>query len=356
MTGFQGTFVISWNQTELDGLRAAPADALIVGATWQWSGEAVRVDGPGDVLVLGQSEETARLRTRAARTARRLVGVTAEPVGFTRLAAPEDPLLDGGFAVTDGRQRYTATILEIGDGRPPLLMFLNELPPVGADLWITHVAAGDLHPNRSGDAPPSVICFTPETRIATPAGPRLVRDLQEDDEILTKDDGPQPIRWIGARRISGARLVAMPELRPIRIRPGAFGSDMPEADLLVSPQHRMLMRGPCAAALYNTPEVLVEARDLVNDHSVTVDHSASEVTYVHLLLDRHQIVFANGLESESFHPGSMAFEDLGQGLGAGLLQRVPGIDRDASLYGPCARRALSRSEAAILLYKERPHH
>lgn len=356
MTGFRGTFVISWLQTELDGLAAAPVDALIVGATWRWSGETVRVDGPGSVLVLGQSEETANLRAHAAKAVRRLVGgLTDQPV-VAKISDPDEPVLDSGFAVTDGLRRYTATQISMPGGKPPLLMFLDHMPPTGVDLWVTHVTDNVVHPNRSGDAAPTVICFTPETRIATPDGQRLVRDLQEDDKILTKDDGPQPIRWIGGRRMSGARLVAMPELRPIRIRTGALGMDVPDDDLLVSPQHRMLIKGEIAQALFNTPEVLVAARDLINDRSIMVDRYVQDVTYVHLLLDRHQIVFANGLESESFHPASMPLNHIQPDQQQVLFERVPGLDRDVSVYGDFARRALSRSEAAILFYKDDRTH
>jgi len=137
-------------------------------------------------------------------------------------------------------------------------------------------------------------------------------------------------------------------LRPIRIKNGAIGVDVPDGDLLVSPEHRLVMKGPIAQALFHEPEVLVCARDLINDTGVQVDRRLREVTYVHLLLDRHSIVFANGVESESLHPatmdlGAMAAEDL-----ARLSDVVPGIERNSSLYGAFARRMLSRSEAAIL--------
>ncbi len=351
MTGFHGTFVISWTQTELDGLANAGADALIVGATWQWSGEAVRVDGAPDVLVLGQSEETTNLRQHAARAVHRLVGAALDVDPLERLPVPENPLLEHGFAVTDGRRTFTATLIEVPNGKPPLLMFLNDLPPRDQDLWVTHVTDAPHRPNRTGDVTPSVICFTPETWLATPDGPRLVRDLGEGDWVQTKDDGAQQIRWVGWRRMSGARLFAMPELRPVRIRAGAVGMDRPEEDLLVSPEHRMLIKGSMAQTLFNTDEVLVAARDLLNDRTIVVDRQLRQVTYVHLLLDRHQIVFANGLETESFHPGSMPLESIDEDQRAALLERVPGIDRDVSLYGPPARRALSGAEAAILRYK-----
>jgi len=356
MTGFRGTFVISWSQTELDGLAAAPVASLTVGTTWQWSGETVRVDGPGNILVLGQSEETANLRAHAARAVRRLVGAALDTPAASRLPAPDEPLLDSGFAVTDGLRSFTATLIEVPGGKPPLLMFLDQMPPAGQDLWITHVTDHEMHPNRSGDLVPSVICFTPDTRIATPDGPRLARDLQEDDKILTKDDGPQPIRWIGRRRMSGARLYAMPELRPVRIRAGAVGPDVPDEDLLVSPRHRMVLKGAMARALFNTSEVLVEAKDMINDRTVLVDNRVPEVTYLHLMLDRHQIVFANGLESESFHPASMTLDAIAPDQRQALLDRVPGLEFDDSAYGAYARRTLSTSEAALLRHKGmRPH-
>lgn len=355
-TGFKGTFVISWAQTELDGLVGAPSGGLIVGATWQWFGETVRVDGPGSVLVLGHSEETANLRAHAAKAVRRLLGATINYSSIEALPVPEGPVLDAGFAVTDGLRRYTATLIKVAGGKPPLVMFLDQMPPTGVDLWVTHVTDNVVHANRTGDAVPSVICFTPETRIATPEGPRLVRDLQEDDFILTKDDGPQRVRWVGKRRMSGARFVAMPELRPIRIRVGALGLDVPDDDLLVSPRHRLLIKGAVAQTLFNTSEVLIMARDLINDHSIMVDRNVREVTYVHLLLDRHQIVFANGLETETFHPASMPLHDILPDQRSSLIDRVPGLEIDACVYGAFARRALTTSEAAILRYREPRAH
>jgi len=355
-TGFRGTFVISWAQTEVDGLAAAPVAALTVGATWQWSGETVRVDGPSEILVLGQAEETADLRRHAAHAVRRLVGRALDVGTAQRLAAPDDPVLDSGFALTDGVRSYTATLIDV-PGRPsPPLMFIDCVPPAGQDLWVTHVTDHVVHANRSGDAALSVICFTPDTRIATPTGPRLIRDIGVDDPVLTKDDGPQPVRWIGQRRMSGARLHTMPELRPIRIRAGAVNPDVPDEDLLVSPQHRMLVKGPVAEALFNTAEVLVAARDMINDHSILIDRGVPQVTYVHLLLDRHQIVFANGLETESFHPGAMPMQAIDPEQRQGLLSHVPGIDHDPSVYGASARRNLTASEAAILRHRGRHSH
>jgi hypothetical protein len=350
MTGFLGTFVISWAQTELDGLPSAPIEALAAGATWAWHGEATRVDGPSDILVLSQSEEAARIRRHAARVVRRLVHVAMNQSGVQRIPDPDDPVLNWGFSITDGIRSYTVSLVDV-PGRAPLLMFLDRVPPEGVDLWVTHVTEHVPRANRSGDSAPQVICFTPETMISTPDGKRAVADLQEGDLIQTKDDGPQPVRWVGTKRISGARLLAMPELRPVRIRGGAVGIDVPDEDLIVSPQHRLLLQGNMARDLFHEDEVLVAAKDLVNDHSIIRDGHRGHLTYVHILLDKHQVVFANGLATESFHPATMPIEAVAPYQQEALLARLPDVRADGSNFGPFARRMLTSAEAAILLHR-----
>ena len=353
-TGFQGTFVISWSQTEVDGLLAAPVESIDAGATWSWQGEAVRVDGPAELLRLGMANGETDLRRRAARSVRRLVGAAVQNKTDLREVAVEDPLLDKSFVVTNGVQSYTVTLIEVADSARPLLMFVNEIPPKGADLWVVHHSLGsigcpiDTMPGQPGSG---VICFTPGTQIATPSGPRRIEDLREGDKVQTRDNGAQEIQWIGARRISGARLFVVPKLRPVRIRAGALGIDRPEKELLVSPEHRMLLRGGQVQALFNTSEVLVAARDLINGHTIATDTAVREVTYIHLLLGSHQVLWANGVESESFHPASAAMSALDTQDRIRLGSVLPQVEQDPMSYGSYARRNLSSSEAAILMHE-----
>lgn len=352
-TGFRGTFVISWSQTELDGLEAAPVHSLKTGAAWAWRGDTIRVDGPNDVLRLDQADGADILRKRAARMVHRLVGAAMErgPMPLSELdqdALDRTPLLDNSFVVTDGRKSYTVTLIEVGGGNQPLLMFLDELPPKATELWVVHhtlgAAPGDAHAEGAG----GVICFTPGTRIKTPEGLMPIELLREGDLVQTKDNGAQPIRWIGSRRMTGARLFAMPKLRPIRIAADFFREDVPDQDLIVSPDHRILIKGAVAQELFNTPEVLVTARDLINGRTVTVDLQMREVTYVHLLLDRHQVMWANGVETESFHPASASLKSIDPADRLRLQEMQPELEFDPHTYGSFARRNLSQSEAAIL--------
>ena len=350
-TGFRGTFVISWSQTELDGSADPTLDAVVSGAIWRWSGAAVRLDGPQELLRLGEAIGEADLRKRAAPMVGRLMAGAlrrqqrpdAEPEAFCRR----------GFIVTDGRQSFTAIIVDASQAGSPILMFVDEVPPPDCDLWVVRGMDDLAQEPDGGAASGGVICFMPGTLITTPQGRLPVEALRPGDRVQTKDGGAQPILWVGSRRMTGARLYAMPHLRPIRIRSGALGVDEPDGDLIVSPQHRLLIRGPAALALFNTSEVLVTAQDLLDDHTASVDHSLREVTYIHLLLEQHHILWANGVETESFHPANAALDMLDVQQRQQLLALRPDLAQDPQNYGDHARRNLSTSEAAILRHDRR---
>ncbi|GGD45938.1 Hint domain-containing protein [Sinisalibacter lacisalsi] len=349
ITGSRGTFVISWTQTEVDGLEQAPRGAIGVGASWRWRGRAVRIDGPGDLLSLGVAEGEAVFRARAARRVRKVVGLGAS-VREGAAAPPDDdgPLFQHGFDVTDGLALYNISLIDLGPGLAPLLMVNGQMPPADTDLWVVRASLEARETNRVTDQPTGVICFTPGTLIRTGRGAVPVETIREGDRVQTKDNGLQEVLWKGERRISGARLYAMPELRPIRLRAGALGVDRPQDDLVVSPSHRMLVKGAKARALFNADEVLVRASDLIDDRLVLRDLTFACVTYVHLLLPRHEVVFANGLETESFHPAGAALDSVEAHSRARLIGMMPALDQDPMAYGDYARRALSRAEAAIM--------
>ena len=345
-TVFRGTFVIPWAQTELDGQRSAPVNEISAGRTWRWTGEATRVDGPRGVLPLGQSEGSAELRRRAGLTVRRLL--QSMDVYPTHDIVLQDPLFDRNIIVTDGYDTWTIAVIPAGPGRKPLLMFHCEIPPREKDLWIVKDTVDAATRTEADQNAMGVICFTPGTMIATPWGPRDVASLMEGDKVQTRDNGSAEILWLGARKVSGARLKAVPELAPVRLRAGSLDEHVPDEGLLVSPDHKMVLQGPRARALYNADEVLVTARDLIDDHSILRDHSVRSVTYIHMMLPRHEIVFANSVATESFHPSSAALASMGRSDQDRLFDRLPDLKGNTDAFGPYARRVLSSSETAIL--------
>jgi hypothetical protein len=185
----------------------------------------------------------------------------------------------------------------------------------------------ELGPNNSFgvvlDDVSLLICFVAGTLIDTPKGPRPVEALRVGDLVLTADDGAQPVRWVGQRRVTRRELRRDPRLWPVTIRAGAFGADMPARDLAVSRQHRILCSGWACELHFAEAEVLVPAVRLVNGDSIRLEEPSGDVTYVHFLCDRHQIVTANGLASESFYPSRLSLGGVAADAQAELLLIFP---------------------------------
>lgn len=187
------------------------------------------------------------------------------------------------------------------------------------------------------------------TLIDVDGGQKRVEDLRVGDMVRTKDSGLRPVRWIASRRLDRAALAADPGLRPIRIRAGALGQAKPARDLVVSPQHCVLLSDWRCELLFGEDEVLAPARALLNDGTVTVDHGATEVTYYHFMFDRHEIVYSNGAETESFHPAAAGVAALDQAKRDELYKLFPELEFDADAYGPQARSTLRPYEAEVLM-------
>ncbi|MFL4469444.1 Hint domain-containing protein [Tateyamaria armeniaca] len=185
----------------------------------------------------------------------------------------------------------------------------------------------------------SIPCFVAGTRISTPDGDVQVEDLKPGDLVLTQDDGPQALRWVGSRAVA-----ASGDFAPILIRAGTFGR---HGDVQVSPLHRVLIRDSLAELLFGEAEVLVAAKDLVNDHSV-IRMTGGEVTYVHLMFDKHQVVFSDGLATESFLPGPQTVKSMEAQVVDEICAIFPELDpHTGDGYSPAARRMLKGYEATI---------
>ncbi len=170
------------------------------------------------------------------------------------------------------------------------------------------------------------MCFRDDTQIQTPGGQRLIADLHVGDEVVTAQDGPQKIVWIGKSAVSTAQLVATPHLRPVRIRAGALGDGIPQSDLYVSPQHRILLSSPIAERMFGQKETFVPAIKLVCADGIEQVSSFAPVTYLHILLDKHQVVFANGASAESLYAGPQALKALSDEARSEILDLFPELD------------------------------
>jgi hypothetical protein len=181
----------------------------------------------------------------------------------------------------------------------------------------THQPDNIIYFNAQG-----VICFSAGTLIQTDRGARRVEDLRPGDGVVTLDRGVQPLRWAGSRLLSGEELSANPHLCPIRIAAGALGPGLPERELIVSPQHRLLLRSAVAQRMFGSAEVLAAARHLLGVPGVEV-LDPPEVAYFHLLFDAHEIIFANGAPAESLHVDAEAMRALSPAALAEIAAILP---------------------------------
>ena len=170
-----------------------------------------------------------------------------------------------------------------------------------------------------------VTCFVKGMEILTPQGGRRVEDLHVGDLVVTRDGAPQPIRWIGK-----ASRPARDNFRPVCIKAGALGAGIPSKDLIVSQQHRMLFVSPIAERMTGTDEVLIPAIKLLNLPDVQLVEDWDTVTYFHLLLDEHQIIYAHDAPTESLLTGVQACKAIGPDAVAEIADFFPELLQTAA--------------------------
>jgi hypothetical protein len=186
-------------------------------------------------------------------------------------------------------------------------------------------------------------CFTPGTLIKTNFGEVAVEMLTTGMQVLTRDNGYQPVIWVGRRELGDADLIATPELKPIKIIHGALGQDLPERDTVVSPQYRMLLSNAQIREWFDADEVLVAAHLLTCFEGVSRE-DVSQVTYIHFMFEQHEIVLADGAWSESFQPGDMRLGAMDQRHREELLTIFPDLEIDTQEKYPAARKSVSADD------------
>lgn len=157
-----------------------------------------------------------------------------------------------------------------------------------------------------------VTCFVRGTLIETDQGPVPIESLQAGHRILTSEDGFKPLRIAMSRKLSADDLCQNANLRPVRIVAGALGNGLPERDLLVSRQHRMVVSSKIAERMFGEKVVLIAAIRLTELPGVFIEPDDIAVEYFHLLFDRHEVIFAEGAPTESLYTGAESLKSLTQ--------------------------------------------
>ena len=258
---------------------------------------------------------------------------------------------DYTFEVTDGVNTWRIGVIDVdlnndndlNDGTDAgaddedgyFLVFPDGMPPPDTDLTIGAIVENDDSTPHVGLGA-AIVCFAAGMEIDTPDGPRRVETLRAGDLVLTASKGPQPIRWAGATTV-----MAQGDLAPVVISKGTLGNTQ---DLIVSPQHAILLKDWRAELIYGQPEVLVRAKDLLHLDGVR-QQPVGIVTYCHILTDEHHVVRAHGVWSETLFPGNMALCALDAEAQAEIAALFP----DLRGYGTTAAPCLRSFEAQVLV-------
>ena len=154
-----------------------------------------------------------------------------------------------------------------------------------------HAVVSDVAGNVGSDDHDftSTVCFMAGTMIRTPDGEVAVEELERGDLVLTSDGRSVPVTWLGVQTVS--RLFADPNrVWPIRIKANALADNVPSRDLLISPDHAILVDG-----------VLVQASALVNGSSIARENNVpATFTYYHVETEDHSLILAQDVPAETF--------------------------------------------------------
>lgn len=188
--------------------------------------------------------------------------------------------------------------------------------------------------------PPAIPCFVAGTLIRTRRGDIPVELIRPGDELQTLDNGFRPVVWAGRRKVCGLGKMA-----PIRFDAGVAGN---QRKLLVSPQHRMLLAGWRSQLAMGETEALASATHLVNGSTVRRVRRPF-VTYVHLLCEDHQVIFAEGTPTESLFPGGRALSAFDHHARQEIRRLFPALCPVRGTGSGMARPILTRATARLAL-------
>ncbi|WP_299951816.1 Hint domain-containing protein [uncultured Ruegeria sp.] len=216
------------------------------------------------------------------------------------------------------------------------------------DVLIGNSLAQGTAPPVAYDSIPSFVCFTSGSYILTPTGRHLIDEIKAGDQVVVTDGSGRTVRWVGRRRLSKADLKQTPKHCPIRISAGSLGPDTPARDLLLSPQHRVVVSSPAMELHHCHPMMLASAKSLINGKTITQAPPDRGVEYIHILFDQHELVNVDGLWSESFFPGDCTLNAMSVAAKAELFELFPELNSGASGYGDTVLPVLKPFEVQML--------
>ncbi len=335
------TNTIFGTQSTVGGTAHNYAFAPAAGSTWRYT-------GPDRYFVVDENDGATQFNgdpTNERVSAQEQIGGIGQQTTIINGTARQI-IYDYTFTVTDGTTTWRVAVIDVDlnndddlddageDGY--FLVFPDGMPPPNANLTTSGITNNsDLVPHATLGG--SVVCFAAGTCITVAQGARPIETIKPGDLVETRDAGLQPVLWIGQTTVA-----ATDDLAPIVISRGTLGNDR---DLVVSPQHAILLNDWRAEMLFGEDEVLVRAVDLLAIDGI-YRKAGGTVTYFHILFDAHHLIRAEGQWSESLYPGDMTLQTVNTAARTEIETMFPDLDSYGPKVAPCIRGYEARLLAA----------
>ena len=331
---------------------------------WGYSSDALAYDSSADSFLLDGAyhHSTGRIHLTITDDDSRLDGDKgANEVGrdddqTAVITAPDGTVLGSGQVYVEAY-----AIVELPDGSTVTLQRIEiagrlfgyipdgDLP---AGVMLPVVGTGNVTRSNAPDIADlhSVPCFGPGTHLMTTEGEVPVDWLARGDRLITRDHGAQPVLWVGRYRVTAAEAQADDTLLPFLIDEGALGVGQPSHAMQLSPQHRVLLAGPQVALCTGTDEALAAVTHLEDGALFRKHWPSRDFILTHVLLERHEVVLANGLWVESLFLGAHVEGDLQRQVPGSVLSRPEVI----AGHRHAARLCLKKHEVTAVLGHHAP--
>jgi hypothetical protein len=240
----------------------------------------------------------------------------------------------------DGQTTDAMVLVEVDETGDINDIYLLPLAPLA---YKTNYSLVGINTDTAAQTLAQLACvsFSRGTHITLASGEqRPIEMLNIGDRILTRDDGPQKVRWIGQ-----STLRAVGDFAPICIKAGTLNNDN---DLIVSPDHRLFIYQRSDQLGAGRSELLIKARHLLNGDTVVIQ-GGGFVDYFQLLFDSHQIVYAEGIAAESMLIDTRTKSVLPDDLSKELGDVIPGHSNRPHAGLDVQENLLDRPDAAELL-------
>ena len=260
------------------------------------------------------------------------------------------------YQTTPATKAVVLTILDYpSSGTDTRIMFLPNEDATEAEMNAFGNGRIDLQNLYEGgdpdtpDPPPQPACFDVDTKIALTSGLVAAGDIRVGDRVITVDGLPQEVVWVGRSEHQWPNGDV--RHKPILISAGALGADEPTHDLIVSPQHHILVRHAYCQQFFSAEEVLAPAKGLIGLPGIRVMQGKKSVVYVHLMLTSHAVVRSAGLWSESFYPGPLAIAGMADDQRKRLMAHLPALRFQpvSKVYGPPARLRITVRQTRLFV-------